>query len=513
MNDSDRPIIHDLDERYMDYLSDESGLTGKAGSISFPTRESEIQQILSEKLIPVTIQGSRTGLTGSAVPATGHIMNLSNMSRITGLKQDKSGQFLIRVQPGIRLCDLEEQLYNQTIDTSGWDQKFKARLDRFYNSGRWFWPVNPTESNATIGGIVSQGACGSLRLGYGCPIDHISQIRFMDASGRVNQISKDEYRIKGNFLPLPENQNLILDPLMDLGDIPEDLLDICLGSEGMLGVITELTLGLRPRPEQIWGVSFFFREQNHSLEFVQQLNRLDNSRSDARIVGMEWVGVMALESVKKMQSVKARLKTVPVIPPEAVSAVLVDIHGNDSEAMDDLAEMLMSTAIEQGGDDRLAWAFCNPQDLDRFNRLSHALIESAGLIMNQKEESSSGLYRLAFDICFDPESMIPAVQMIREILSKYQLKASLFGPVCTGRIYVHLLTESKIQKEQMRKLFLELSDISKLSVNTGYGWGKTKGFMLAGQNKPDTLKFLYQLKQVLDPMNVWNPGNMNFTLD
>jgi D-lactate dehydrogenase (cytochrome) len=77
-----------MDETYHEYLKDESGMRGAADSISFPESEAEIGtilQVMRAKKMPVTIQGGRTGVVGSAVPSRGHIMNLCHMNKVKSL--------------------------------------------------------------------------------------------------------------------------------------------------------------------------------------------------------------------------------------------------------------------------------------------------------------------------------------------------------------------------------------------------------------------------------------------
>ena len=75
-----------------EYRKDESRLTGKADSISFPENAEEIREVLTyitDNNIPCTVQGGRTGITGGAVPERGHILNLGRMNRIEGLRYSK----------------------------------------------------------------------------------------------------------------------------------------------------------------------------------------------------------------------------------------------------------------------------------------------------------------------------------------------------------------------------------------------------------------------------------------
>ena len=89
---------------FEEYLRDESRSVGSAQTISFPTCEDEIRSVLRELYptgTPITVQGSRTGLAGGAVPAGGHVMNLSRAYSYLGLRRDDAGVFYLRVQPGV----------------------------------------------------------------------------------------------------------------------------------------------------------------------------------------------------------------------------------------------------------------------------------------------------------------------------------------------------------------------------------------------------------------------------
>nr|MDA3788447.1 FAD-binding oxidoreductase [Desulfobacula sp.] len=163
-------LIKPLEDRHKDYLKDESRTSGKAESISFPESETQIQAIvktLLELKKPITVQGSRTGIVGGAVPVCGHILNLSKMTRVTGLELDQDAKFSIRVQPGISLSDLDQQLYSRGFDSDGWDNNALKALEVFKKSERYFWPPDPSERSASIGGIAANNSRGICALYYG----------------------------------------------------------------------------------------------------------------------------------------------------------------------------------------------------------------------------------------------------------------------------------------------------------------------------------------------------------
>ena len=102
-----------MDDTYHEYLKDESKMRGAADSISFPESEAEIGKILQmmrENRMPVTIQGGKTGVVGSAVPSRGHIMNLSHMNKVKSFFIAEEGVAFLTVEPGITLIELQKAI-------------------------------------------------------------------------------------------------------------------------------------------------------------------------------------------------------------------------------------------------------------------------------------------------------------------------------------------------------------------------------------------------------------------
>ena len=136
---------------YEGYLCDESLRSGQAESISFPESEEEVQSVL--KALPadmrLTVQGSRTGLKGLAVPQGGHIMNMSRMNRIREIQIVSETEGIAEAEPGVLLEQLERELPGALRE------------------GDFFWPPSPTEGTASIGGIAATGAAGMNVCHYG----------------------------------------------------------------------------------------------------------------------------------------------------------------------------------------------------------------------------------------------------------------------------------------------------------------------------------------------------------
>ena len=116
-------IISPLGDDMRDYLHDETKATGFARSISFPECENDVAatlRALYADKIPVTVQGNRTGLTAGAVPYGGHIMSMTRMTRVLGLRIDEGGTVFARVQPGLSLGVFRQMLAQRSFALRRW---------------------------------------------------------------------------------------------------------------------------------------------------------------------------------------------------------------------------------------------------------------------------------------------------------------------------------------------------------------------------------------------------------
>lgn len=164
-----RRLSEEMSEKYQEFLIDESKYQGWAESISFPETEEEVCQILrqmKENKIPVTIQGGKTGITGACVPAGGHILNVSRMNRV--LFSDPEN-LTVTVEPGMTLMDLEKEIL------------------RIFGKKKVFWPVQPTEKSATVGGVAATAAQGPNEFFYGDSRQYFVSARMVCMDGHVEE--------------------------------------------------------------------------------------------------------------------------------------------------------------------------------------------------------------------------------------------------------------------------------------------------------------------------------------
>ena len=184
-------LIRPMTAEYEEYLRDESRSVGHGESISFPKSTQQIQAVLKQLQAsgtPVTLQGSRTGLTAAAVPDGGHVMNLSRMDRVLGCRQDDQGAFYLTVQPGVLLAELRKKIRNKNFDTTGWDEASLRAYTAFCRAPEQFFTPDPTETSASLGGMVNCNASGARSLYYGSVRPYVSRLKMVLADGDVLEI-------------------------------------------------------------------------------------------------------------------------------------------------------------------------------------------------------------------------------------------------------------------------------------------------------------------------------------
>ncbi|MHA2500850.1 MAG: FAD-binding oxidoreductase [Candidatus Hodarchaeales archaeon] len=274
------------------YLTDESRYgEGKADVIFFPQNEAEVAAVIAEanrQGTPVTIAGARTGLAGGAAPRGGVILSLERMNALLDLSYNESDKrWLLTAQPGVSLEEIRE-----IIESKKGDQlrsKSPQALERFLQeSAYYFYPPDPTEMTAWLGGTVATNASGAASFKYGPTRHWINRLRIVLANGEILDIkrgvhvaspgrsfqiqwtdgSETEIVLPSYSMPLCKNAaGLYIEPHMDL-------IDLFIGSEGILGVITEIEAILEPKPE-LMALVVFFPGEEEAIGFVEAIRSSD----------------------------------------------------------------------------------------------------------------------------------------------------------------------------------------------------------------------------------------------
>ena len=495
------PSIQPISETYNSFLGDESRISGHAESISFPKNEADVQRIVKSLLAektPITIQGSRTGITGAAVPIKGHLLNLSKMTNIVGMKVDKKGQFSICAQPGVLLEDLNRHLETCRFETKSWKKNDLEVLETFKKAKQQFWPPDPTEKSATIGGIAANNSRGICAYHYGSASRYISSLRLVDMKGDLQVFERDSD-----------------DSLFGLdfkSDSPVHWKDLLFGSEGMLGIITELTLSLEPLPNELWSIVFFFEFQSEAVKYIASINSQENKEVSAKIVAIEIMDQTTLECIQDFKQTTSQLQELPIIEPHLTTAVYLEIHGNNEHEVEQLCEKLMEKASDNNGDPDCTWAFSGEHEIERLHLFRHAAPEAVNFIIDQIRQKDSRITKLATDMCPQTNmSLKELLEMYDQDLKTDGLRAAIFGHAGDAHLHVNILPEDYTQFKVGKRC---IQNWAKKIANKGgsvvkeHGVGKIKKSLFRSIPLPERLQKIQNIKRKLDPNELWNPGNM-----
>lgn len=523
--------IQKVNGLYDEFLKDESKKTGDASSISFPVTEKEVRETLAymkNTSTSVTLQGARTGITAGAVPMGGHILNLSRMDKVTGISFDKKrGSFFLMVQPGVILSRLREMLSDNSFDTTGWSEESIKTLNLFQESGSWFFPPDPTETTATIGGMVSCNSSGACSFFYGPTRNFIESldIILMDgsalnvrrgrdrANGRVFEITNDAGKtLKGNIpsyeLPVVKNASGYF------ASENMDLVDLFIGSEGTLGVITSMVIRLLPLPACIWGLITFFSTEEQALAFVKEVRKKENDNTDinsARLVAIEFFNSNTLKLLRRMKKEYQSFSGIPELPDKYNTAVYTEFHGKDEESVD---SMVMNTAelFEAcGSNSEDTWIATNKTEMERLHTFRHAVPESVNMVIGMRKKNDDRLTKLGTDMAVPDEKLDEVMAMYNRDIAESALDSVIFGHIGDNHLHVNILPENMQNYEKGWQLYHDWArKVIRMggTVSAEHGIGKIKTAFLEYMFGAEGIRQMREMRLVFESDYILNTGNL-----
>ena len=521
-------LIRSFSPEYADYLFDESRTMGHADYIAFPSGEEELREAVrwcAERKLPLTAQGALTGLAGGASPAGGLILNLQRMNRILGLRKAEDGTYFLRVQPGLRLAQLRRALLLKAFDISGWDSTSLEAL-RDLRPGELFFPPDPTEPTASLGGMTACNACGARSVLYGCTRAHIHGLRVVLADGRVTDLVRGRDRASGREVCLPMTDGSVLraelpvfetPPIKDAGFFLRrnmDLVDLFIGSQGTLGIISELELELMPAPKHLWGMTAFFPDDECALAYVRALrghSDPDVPRFVRKAASIEFFDPNALMMVMRQKSVTPAFRRLPDIPDDGRCAVYAEFNGNDPADMVPILKELSALLTAVGGDPGRTWVARDALELEQLLFFRHSVPETIDLIVEQNRKNDPCITILSTDMAVDDAHFDELYHIYRHDLSVSGLPWVIFGHIGENHVHPNILARNREEYEQGHAIFEKWArDVHRMggSISAEHGAGKIKRKLALIMYGPDRMRMLNQLKRSFDPDLLLGPGNI-----
>ncbi len=427
---------HSIDKWYAHHLPD---------IVVFAESTADVQAVMkfaNEHEIPVTTRGGGVGYVGGAVPWKGGIV--LSVRRMDEILEINPTDGVAVVQPGVILGDLQKAVRDQG----------------------WFYPPDPSSlKECTVGGTVATNAGGPRCLKYGVTRHYVLGLEVVLADGRVLRTGGRCHKNKTGF----------------------DLIGMFVGSEGLLGVVTEITVRIIPHPPARATFSVGFREFREAATAVQR-------------IFAEGYLPSALEIADKFTLEAARNYPGNDFIPDGDAHLLVDLDGQESsvksevESLRGLLESLQPLSID------VAFGQDQCEQLWEIRRsFSYSLRDT-------------GLKKLNEDIVVPRSRLMDLVHFGQQLQEETGYAVASFGHAGDGNIHVNIMVEERVLVEEKDKvdaaldrLFHQVLDWK--GVITGeHGIGLAKKRWFSAATSDVSREVHSGLKAMLDPKGILNPG-------
>ena len=522
--------LNQNDDTYSDYLMDSSLLQGHAEELVFCHTTEEVKELLGEcytRKTPMTIQGAMTGICGGAVPSGGCILNLSEMTDITGLRYDETNEeYYIKVSPGLLLKDLNDMILKKRMNTIHWSDEDKISYEHFKQAKPKFFPPDPTESLASIGGMVACDASGACSFKYGSIrryIEAIKVVALVEGVSEVISIKRGHYTFDDintlfhHDMPLPSWRAHNND-LKDVAGLyyadDMDLVDFFIGAEGVFGVITEVELKLINAPEIKMGLMLFLDNTHKMVDFIEWLRGVQNYDVDPLIekpCAIEYFDKHTFEMLNGFRTLKTEISQLPSISDSHQGGLYLEFHLKEESMLDEVMTQLFDSLGTFGINETEQWLALEPSDYEKLKNFRHSVPECVNiLVMNQKLLEPS-IKKVGTDMAVPNKSLYDVLTMYETDSENKELKTFVFGHIGDNHLHVNVIPKDNNEYHMSLELVKSWGDqVIKWggTVTAEHGIGKLKKELLKQMMTNRDIESMETIKKIIDPFGLINQGTL-----
>jgi D-lactate dehydrogenase (cytochrome) len=412
-------------------------------AVVFAESAEEVQaivQLCAKHKTPIIPFGTGTSLEGHiSAPNGGISLDLSRMNKVL---QVNEADLDVVVQPGVT----------------------RKQLNEYLRATGLFFPIDPG-ADASIGGMASTRASGTNAVRYGTMRENVLALQIVTPDGRLMRVGRRSRKSSAGY----------------------DLVKLMVGSEGTLGVITEITLRLYGMPESMVAATCAFSSLEGAVNTVIQ-----TIQSGIPVARIELMDTYTVDTVNKYSKLD--------LP--ATNLLLLEFHGTEAGTREQ-AEMVQALAAENGGGD-FAWT----SQAEERSKMWQARHDAAWAAKAYKP----GWGMWATDVCVPISRLAECILETQKDIVANDLFAPIVGHVGDGNFHLTMMVNPddptylpRAEALNDRMIARALALGGTCTGEHGVGIGKIK-FLY--EEHGEAMSLMRQIKKAIDPDNIMNPGKI-----
>ncbi len=474
-------IIKNKKDEFEKYLKDESNLQSKnIEKLYIPENEQELSEIFAKEKSLITIYGGGTGVVGGATNDKGLIISTEKLKKIFIDKENK----IVRVGAGVTLKELSGEL---------------KKYDLWY-------PVDSTEQTATIGGNFATNASGTRSFKFGCIRNFVDAASMILITGEKIKLKRRQiisHNLTFDFKL--EDKNIKFD-VFDLANkfsfknsagyymkSNMDLMDLFIGSEGTLGVVTEVSLKVLKYPYDIIAFFIYFDERKKCFDIVKNFKKTE---PEYKPLSIEYFDKNSLELLKgKLNNIKS-----------VNAALMIEFLINDENDEEKILNFIYNFFICEGIKSGDILITSSKYKNDFIYRVREALPQLINEYIRQK-----GLRKISTDFAAENNLFDEMICIYDSILNESKVNYAIFGHIGDNNIHINFLPKNESEFIMALKLYDTIAKkIGEIggTISAEHGVGKLKKKYLKYMFDKKIIDKMREIKRIFDFELRLNTGNI-----
>ena len=413
-------------------------------AVVFPNSNEEVSKIVkfcNKNLIPIVPFGTGTSLEGHALGnIDGITMSMENMKKILSVNIE---DFDCRVQTFVTRKQLNEELKDKGL----------------------FFPIDPG-ANASLGGMAATSASGTMAVRYGTMRTIVTGLTVVLPNGDIIRTGTRTKKTSAGY----------------------NLTNLFIGSEGTLGIITEIHLRLYPIPESIMSAVCHFPDLESAVLTAQEIIQYG-------------VPIARVEMLNKDQ-MEISINYSNLKNLDAKPTLFYEFHGSEATNRESIS--IVKELSKNNNGNEFKWAE-STEERNKLWKARHDVYYSVKSLSNNTRVYTT-------DVCVPISNLVECIKFAEKEIANYGLLAPMVGHVGDGNFHSTIMYDpSKKQDYEMIRNFSNKLVDKALELNgtvTGeHGIGINKKEYLKKQH-PDNITLMQTLKKTIDPNNIMNPGKV-----